>query len=210
MEIALIHNKQLILGPMPFNMRMINSELNDLELPDLVSIRSYEELPIHFSDNLTHLLPIEKVIPPYDFKYHKIEDFTWEIVLNNNIPVKVLFTYPLIERTINEIKEERKNEVSSIRKQKENKTISVNVNGTSVEVYTSREERQILSSKLSASPEPHIFKFKNTWLNITEEDLQHIIKEVDNSIQEVFNWEFNKFQEIDSCKTIDEVYKVEI
>ena len=59
MEIALIHNNSLILGPMGFNVRMINSDLDDLELEDRITTQSYTNIPIHFSDGLTHLLLIE-------------------------------------------------------------------------------------------------------------------------------------------------------
>jgi len=61
MEFALVHNNQLILGPIRFNVRMINSELEDLELRDRISPKSYLHVPIHFSDGITHLLPIERV-----------------------------------------------------------------------------------------------------------------------------------------------------
>ena len=171
MEIALINNNSLILGPMGFNVRMINSELEELEVEEQVSPKSYTDLPIHFSDNQTHLLPLERDIPQHDPKYHNVGNFTWEIIKENDIPVKVLLTYPIIDKTLEEVKENRKQEVAPYRREKENTTISVSLNGTSVEVSTSREERILLASKLSASPGPHNFKFKNTWLEITTGEL---------------------------------------
>ena len=44
MEIALIHNNSLELGPMGFNVRMINSELEDLEVEERISPQSYTDL----------------------------------------------------------------------------------------------------------------------------------------------------------------------
>ena len=73
MEIALIHNNSLILGPMGFNVRMINSELEELEVEEIVTPQSHTNLPIHFSDNLTHLLPLERNTPAYDPKYYNLE-----------------------------------------------------------------------------------------------------------------------------------------
>ena len=210
MEIALINNNSLILGPMGFNVRYINSELEDLEVEERISPQSYTDLPIHFSDNETHLVLIEKVVPENDTKYHNIGNFTWEITKENDVPVKVLLTYPIIDKTLEEVKELRKQEVSPYRREKENTTISVNLNGTSVEVSTSREERLLLASKLSAAPGPHNFKFKNTWLEITTEQLQTIVSEIDVKVQEAFDWELSKLQEIDACETIDSVYDVVI
>ena len=208
MEIALINNNSLILGPMGFNVRYINSELEDLEVEERISPQSYTDLPIHFSDNETHLVLIEKVVPENDTKYHNIGNFTWEITKENDVPVKVLLTYPIIDKTLEEVKELRKQEVSPYRREKENTTISVNLNGTSVEVSTSREERLLLASKLSAAPGPHNFKFSNTWLEITTEQLQTIVSEIDVKVQEAFDWELSKLQEIDACETIDSVYDV--
>jgi hypothetical protein len=208
MEIALIHNNSLELGPMGFNVRMINSELEDLEVEERITPQSYKDLPIHFSDNQTHLVLIEKDVPPHDAKYHNIGNFTWEIIKEDDTPVKVLLTYPIIDKTLEEVKELRKQEVSPYRREKENTTITLTINDTIIEVSTSREERLLLASKLSAAPGPHNFKFSNTWLEITTEQLQTIVSEIDVKVQEAFDWELSKLQEIDACETIESVYAV--
>lgn len=208
MEIALVNNDSLILGPMGFNVRMINSELEELEVEEQITPSSYLELPIHFSDNQTHLLLLERNIPPYNPKYEREENFTWEIIKENEVPVKVVLNYTIVPRTLEEVKVFRKQEVAPYRREKENTTITLTVSNTEVEVSTSREERLLLTSKLSASPGPHRFKFKNTWLEITSQELEFIIQEIDKVIQEAFDWEYDKLQEIDACETIDEVYDV--
>lgn len=208
MEIALINNNSLILGPIGYNVRMINSELEDLEVEEVITTQSYTNLPIHFSDGLTHLLPIEKVIPDNNPKYHNIGNFTWEIIKEKDVPTKVLFTYPIIDKTLEEVKELKKQEVAPVRRQKENTTLNLTVNSTEIQVSTSREERILLASKLSASPGPHNYKFVNTWLEITTTELQYILNQIDIKVQEAFDWELSKLQEIDACTTIDEVYEV--
>ena len=210
MEIALIHNNSLELGPMGFNVRMINSELEDLEVEERISPQSYTDLPIHFSDNLTHLLSIEKVVPSHDPKYHNVGNFSWEIIEEDGIPIKVLLTYPITDKTLEEVKELRKQEVSPYRREKENTILTLTVNETAVEVSTSRDERLLLASKLAASPGPHNFKFHNAWLEITTAELQYILNQIDIKVQEAFDWELAKLQEIDACETIDEVYDVVI
>jgi hypothetical protein len=210
MEIALIHDNSLELGPFGLNVHYINQELEELGVEERVSSKSFLNLPIHFSDGLTHLLPTERVIPENDPKYHNVGNFTWEIIRENEIPVKVVFTHPIIDKTLEEVKSIRKQEVSPVRKEKENATITLTINDTEVEVSTSREERVLLASKLSATPGPHNFKFMNTWLEITTENLQTIINEIDVKVQEAFDWELLKLQEIDACETIDEVYAVVI
>jgi hypothetical protein len=210
MEIALIHNNSLILGPIGFNVRMINSELEGFELEERITSQSYTQLPIHFSDELTHLLLIEKEIPGYDPNYYNLGNFVWEIIEENNVPIKVKLTYPLVERSVEEVKYSRKQEVTAYRKEKENKIISLTINETEIKIATSREERLILSSKLSASPGLHNYKFSNTWLEITTENLQYIITEIDKVVQSAYDWELSKLQEIDACQTLDEIYNVVI
>lgn len=208
MEFALIHDNSLILGPIGLNIRMINSELEDLELEDKVTTQSLAQLPIHFSDGFTHLLEIEKEIPENDSRYHNVGNFSWEILKENDVPTKLKLTYPIIDKTLEEVKVLRKQEVAPVRREKENINISLEINGTSIEVSTSREERLMLASKLTASQGPYNFKFNNTWLEVTSENLQFIISEIDKVVQEAFDWELTKLQEIDACTTIDEVYNV--
>jgi hypothetical protein len=208
MEIALIYDGSLNLGPIGYNYRMINSDLEDLGVEERIGPQNYAQIPIHFSDGLTHLVAIEKEMPPYDPKYHNVGNFSWEIISENDVPIKVKLTYPVVEKTLEEVKELRKREISPIRKQKENEVISLTVNDTEIETSISREERLLLASKLTSSPGTHNYKFRNTWLEITEENLQYIISQIDTKVQESYDWELSKIQEIDSCSTIDEVYNV--
>ena len=210
MEIALIHNNSLELGPMGFNVKYINADLEELEVEERISPQSYKDLPIHFSDGLTHLLPLERVVPEHNPKYQNVGNFTWEIIEEDNTPVKVRITYEIGDKTLEEVKALRRQEVSPYRKEKENTIISVNINGNSVQVSTSREERLMLASKLSAAPGPHNYKFANAWLEITTEELQYILNQIDVKVQEAFDWELAKLQEIDACETIDDVYAVVI
>jgi hypothetical protein len=210
MEIALIHNNSLILGPIGFNVRMINSELEELEVEEIVTPQSHTNLPIHFSDNLTHLLPLERNTPAYDPKYYNLGNFDWEIVTENDIPIKVVLNYPTIEKTLEEVKTLRKQEVSPYRREKENTIITLTINNTEVQVSTSRDERLLLASKLAASPGPHNYKFYNTWLEITTQELQFIVSEIDKVVQAAFDWEYAKLAEIDACASIDDVYAVVI
>lgn len=195
---------------MGFNVRMINSELEDLELEDRITSQGYQNLPIHFSDGLTHLLSLEKEVPEYDPKYYNLGNFTWEIIEENQIPTKVKLTYSLIEKTLDEVKQQRKSEIAPIRRQKENTIISLTVNGVEIQISTAREERVLISSRLILPEESFNYKFKNTWLEITLNDLQYVLNEINKVVQNAFDWEYQKLQEIDACETIDDVYNVKI
>lgn len=205
---ALIHNSELLLGPIQFNSRLINASLEDEEIDYQVQPRQYQEVPIHIDEN-THLLPAIQETPSHDGRTHSVGNFTWEINYENQIPVSVTFTYPVIEKTLEQVKAERKTEVTPVRREKEETIIDISVNGTTVKVSTSREQRLAFVSKLVSSPGPHNFKFENgVWLEVDNTVLQDIVTQIDAKVQEAFDWELAKLQEIDACTTVKEVLAV--
>lgn len=215
MEIALINKNSLILGPMGFNIRMINYELEQLDLNDQVTIDSYKNIPIKFSDEETYLLPLEKYIPDHNPLYHNIGNFTWEIIKENDVPIKVLITYPITNKTLDEVKYLHKQKVKPERQRRENQIVTLTINNTQVEVSTDREERAHFVNKLiSCSNIPnstHNYKFRNDiWVVIGSVEIQSILEQIDNVVQQAFDWELSKLEEIDACETIDEVYSVVI
>ena len=205
---ALIHNSQLILGPIQYNYRMINGELEELEIDARVTPRDYENIPIRF-DDFTFLVPVVQTIPEHDTRFQSVGNFTWEIIQENDIPVRVEMTYPISNKTLEQIKEEYKKQLPDIRRQKETQIIDVTINDTIVQVSTAREERVSFVSKLVSSPGPHNFKFENNvWLQITTTELEYVISQIDAKVQEAFDWEYTKVQEIDACETGEDVYNV--
>lgn len=205
---AFIHDSQLIWGPIGFNYRLFNSELEELELVNRVLPKDYENVPIYF-DEKTCLLPAVQNIPQHDERFQESGNFEWEIIKENNIPVRVEFRYPIIDKSLEKIKYEYKQQVAPIRKEKENVFIDIDLNGTIVNISTRIEERLSLVSKLMASPGPHQFKFNNdVWKEITTTELEYIISQIDTKVQEAFDWEYAKIQEIDACTTGEEVYNV--
>jgi hypothetical protein len=207
---ALIHDEQLILGPIKYNYVMINYELEELEINARLNSNSYIHIPIQF-DEKTFLLPAREVYPDYDGRTQKLSSSVWTIEKREEIPAEVVFTYSSVDKDLDEIKSEIKMLVAPERWNRENTTITLTIQGVDISVSTSRENRLSLATKLLSSSSSHNFKFgENLWLEITQSDLQQIIQSIDNKVQEAFDWELAKLQEIDSCTTINDVLNVEI
>jgi len=205
---ALIHDNQLILGPIKYNYRLINSELENLEVEAKVFARSYNDVPIHFDDK-TSLVPAIQIIGPCDSRYQSIGNFTWEIIRENEVPTKVEMTYEVNDKSLDQIKSEHKSIVPQIRWEKENTIIEVTLGDNTVKVSTNRENRLAYITKLISSEGPYNFKFdNNNWVEVTSTELQYIISQIDAKVQEAFDWELTKLQEIDACSTGEEVYNV--
>lgn len=204
---ALVDGSMVLLGPIKFNYRLINSVLEeDLELGYRVTSNDEVKVPIIFDENVKLLPARNEYSPFYDPKYH--EHSGPEVLVREK---EVVFVYGIREKSLEQVKDEHKLKISPIRKEKENATIKLNIKNLNIEVSTSRENRIALTSKAMGGDGPYNFKFsRDTWIEITKEDIQFILTEIDKKVQEVFDWELEKIKEIDSCETIDEVYNVVI
>jgi len=207
---AFIHDSQLILGPIGFNYKMFNSELEELGMYQRVLPKDYDKVPIYF-DEKTCLIPAIQNIPDYNERFQREGNFEWNIIKENDIPIRVEMNYSIHDKTLDEIKHEYKEKLLPIRKLKENSSIDIELNGKIINVSTDINERLSLVSKLISSPGPHNFKFNNgIWMNISTTELEYIISQIDAKVQEAFDWEYSKVQEIDLCNTGEEVYNIDI
>lgn len=204
---ALINGQELLLGPIGFNVRMINSELEELELPERfrVSSSDYQNIPLSIT-NEVKILPARNQQPEFDPKYEYLYGPVHEIKED-----EVVFNYWKADRTLEDIKAVYKLRVKPERQLRENTSINVTVNSTEVEVSTDRENRLALTSKVVSGDGPFNFKFANgVWVEVSKVDLQTIISAIDAKVQEAYDWELAKLQEIDACETKEAVYEVEI
>lgn len=204
---ALVNGQELLLGPIGFNVRMINSELEDLELPERfrVSSSDYQNVPLSITSDVK-ILPARNQSPPFDPKYEYLYGPVHEIKED-----EVVFNYWKADRSLEDIKAVYKLQVKPERQRRENTSINVTVNNTEVNVSTDRENRLALTSKVVSGEGPFNFKFDNgVWAEVSKVDLQTIISAIDAKVQETYDWELAKLQEIDACETKEAVYEVEI
>jgi hypothetical protein len=203
---ALVNGQELLLGPIAFNYRMINSVLEEeLELDYRVTSQDYKNVPIIIAEDI-RIIPARNDIPEFDPRFQGVSQ-TSRTITND----EVVFTYTVSDKTLEQIKGEYKVGVKPERQRRENTSIEVTINNSTITVSTDRENRLALIAKYVAGPGPHNFKFDNgTWLEITTEDLQTIIQAVDVKVQEAYDWELAKLQEIDACETKEAIYAVEI
>jgi hypothetical protein len=203
---ALINGQELLLGPVAFNYRMINSVLEeDLEVEFRVTPQDYLNVPIVFTEDIK-ILPARNDIPAYDPRFQSVSQTSHTISAT-----EVVFNYGVSDKSLEQIKTERKAEVAPERWNKENTTVSVTLYGNTITVSTSRENRLAIVSKVVSGDGPYNFKFNDrVWEEIPKTDLQTILTEIDNVVQAAFGWELAKLAEIDACVDGAEVYAVVI
>jgi hypothetical protein len=203
---ALINGQELLLGPIAFNYRMINSVLEEeLEVDFRVTSQDYQSVPLSFTEDIK-ILPARNEIPEHDPRFQTISQTSHEIT-----DTEVVFSYGVADKSLEQIKEEYKAAVAPERWNKENTTVTVTINDKEITVSTSRDNRLSLVSKLLSGDGPYNFKFNDgVWVEISKTDLQTILTEIDTVVQAAFDWELAKLAEIDACENGEAVYAVVI
>ena len=203
---ALINGQELLLGPVAFNYRMINSVLEEeLEVEFRVTSQDYQNVPITFTEDIK-ILPARNDIPEYDTRFQSVSQTNHEIT-----DTEVVFVYTVADKPLEQIKGEYKAAVAPERWNKENTTVTVTINDNEITVSTSRDNRLSIVSKLLSGDGPYNFKFNDgVWEEISKTDLQTILTEIDTVVQAAFDWELAKLAEIDACEDGEAVYAVVI
>jgi hypothetical protein len=202
---ALVNGNQLILGPIEFNYRLINSALEeDLELDYRIAPSDYLNVPILITQDIK-LLKAEKQIPSFNNNAE-------EIFLSNYIIVddKVIFEYEKRNKDFEVVKNYYKNIISSERWKRENLgKIEITINEINLNVSTDRETRISLVTKLTSGEGPYNFKFGSNWVEITSQDIKNIISKIDEKVQIDFDWEHSIIKQIDSCSSIFDIESID-
>lgn len=203
---ALINGQELLLGPIAFNYRMINSVLEEeLEVDFRLNSNDYQSVPISFTEDIK-ILPARNEIPEYDSRFQSISQTSHTIT-----DTEVVFVYTVTDKSLEQIKEEYKAGVAPERWNKENTTVTIAINGKEITVSTSRDNRLSLVSKVVSDGGVHNYKFNDgEWVEILKTDLVIILNAIDNVVQAAFDWEFAKLAEIDACESGEAVYAVVI
>ena len=203
---ALINGQELLLGPISFNYRMINSVLEeDLEVDFRVTSQDYQSVPITFTEDIK-ILPARDDIPEHDPRFQTVSQTSHTIT-----DTEVVFVYTVADKPLEQIKEEYKAVVAPERWNKENTTVTVTINNNEITISTSRDNRLSIVSKLLSGDGPYNFKFNDgVWEEISKTDLQTILTEIDTVVQAAFDWELAKLAEIDACENGEAVYAVVI
>lgn len=203
---TLINGQELLLGPVAFNYRMINSVLEEeLEVDFRVTSQDYLNVPLSFTEDIK-ILPSRNEIPEYDPRFQSVSQTSHTIT-----DTEVVFTHTISDKPLEQIKAEYKAGVAPERWSKENTTVAVTINDKEITISTSRDNRLSIVSKLLSGDGPYNFKFDTgAWEEISKTDLQTILTEIDTVVQAAFDWELAKLAEIDACENGEAVYAVVI
>lgn len=200
MDYLIVENRQTVhLGPMPWRQRMFQEELNDLEVEFTVPATPQNYIKIN--DNF-EIFPVSLEQPPYLYEFESLSGPTWEYTENTANGTYTVYTLevPQIKNTLISI-------TASQRYDKENSGTTTNIQNQTVTIDTSREGRAIFVQAYSIMQDGTTidWKFPETWLTLTKDELKLVVDTGAGYVQTQFNWEKTVTDLINNATTVEEL-----
>jgi hypothetical protein len=201
----LIHNNNLILGPVPYSKRRFTEELEELEIThDPLPSSLIEPLII---DTETKILPFkDTTTPEHNHTFEQLIGPTFTI----NTDDTVSFIYTKQDKPLHEIKALLKSTIASNRWKYETQGITINIQNNVVFIPTAKGDRDIFLQSFQLGLDNVNWKFNDIWLVLKNTDLQSIVTNALAHVQSCFDWEAGKVTEIDSCLDITGLKLIEL
>ena len=210
---AIVHKNNVMITSEKWYIGRLNSELQDLEINKTIYPSDEQNVPITI-DQDTKILHYHETYPPINPTIECYDGPTYDI--QENQVIANYYTRPL---DLNIAKGNLKEQITRLRYAKETTTIQIpipiiNDNGElleTVSISTSRETRSQLTAKLVTTGNDFIkWKFSEGWALVNHLDLELMILYIDQHVQSVYDWEFNKHAEVDNCYSLDDLVAIEI
>ena len=202
----LVENREIVhLGPMEWRPRFIQSELNDLEI--YFTIGQTEAGYININ-GVFELIPIvADITPAYDPLWHTLAGPFYTYDEQSDGTIGATMTHTVTDNTLDGILPYLKQQVATERYRRENAGTTAVVQGQTVTIDTSRDNRNTLVQAflLMSDTDTVNWKFPEGFLNLTYTDVETVVKTGALYVQDQFNWEVAKNVELDACTNLDDL-----
>lgn len=204
---ALIHNNRIEVGPRQWLWSAFKSYLDSEGLDASALPRQSPTAPVITAQ--WKILPV--VDPPTPDHVYPYEQLAGPFLTING-DVNVTGTWTVVPVPIHITKDHLKGIVTGNRYTVEVQGFKMTIQGQQVTIDTERGSRDIFfQTYLSmADGDTITWKFPETWLELTKAELGQIVFAGKAHIQNAFDWEKQKWAEIDACTTRAEFEAVEL
>lgn len=201
MEYVVLHQGRVIWGPREWNPLSIEAAIEYVNKQD-VMIGVEPITGVFEQDQNFTILRVETInTPQYDPLFEALEGPHYHHDVPNGI---TNITWSVVPDHLPYILGRIKQQVEAKRYQRETEGVDININDTVYKFPTDREQRNRLIIQ-SVSGEPVCWKISGTWIDLTADQIQGVVKQINQHVQKWFNWERTKVELIESCSTIDQV-----
>lgn len=199
---VIVYNKSVIMGPMRWNrFRFQNELLETCEVEMTLLDRNDNLEPLIISKDI-QILPVQGTPnPDYNPKIEFLNGPFWEFTESAAIS-----SYRVEPLAVDAVKNMLKAEAAAERWRKEITDVEVTIAGTAYKFPTDRDTRYVLQNALLSSTNAFNWKLStNTWVTLTNVEIQAVLDAITAHVQGCFDWEFAKIGEIDNAETLAEL-----
>lgn len=211
---VLVHNGEVIYGPVHWHSDLINPYLENLGvtqlLPETIVARQRFLLPINEPLIITENIKIYKVNllneQPEDSIFTNNGNIIWDF--STGIAEG---TYVVVDKNINEIKDTIYRSVFELKLYKEEQGLNITVNNTPVNVHTGIVTFLSLYEKsiMLQDGESCWIRFNhNVWLELNKNEIINIMNEVGQYRKATDVWEHNLSLQITNATTVNELQQI--
>lgn len=170
----------------------------DMELPEFITE------PLIINEQL-RIVPVNITPLSYNDKIQRLAGPFYEIKES-----EVIGTYKIGEKSVEEVQHFLLDKCANSRWVKETQGTVVRIQDTDITIPTNRDERNVFLQTFQCMTDVVNWKFGDTWMTLTKEDMQLIITSIFKHVQQVFEWEQTKASEILKAQTLDELDGIDI
>ena len=211
---VLVHNNQVVHGPVHWHSFVMNEQLVALGLPaslpeDIIVFRkgiAPIDQPLVINDSTKfYKVGLLNEQPPGNIFYDN-GHIDWDFSSG-----KAIGTYNSIPKDLTEAKETVKDVLNNIRSEKEQFPITMNVQNTSINVPIDPMFRLNLMNRLYSLGDSSTCKVQflgNVWLVVTKAELEQIHSTIEAHVQSGYDWQYDKMLLVDQAQTMAELEQI--
>jgi hypothetical protein len=200
---VLVSDNFVLNGPRPWSFRSFDRTLReDLNINYPLPSNKTDGEPIFINETVKILPATFEENPQYNPKIEYLHGPFWD--LTGNVAIG---SYIVEYNHIDSVKNTFKSIVTANRYNKEVSGITCTVQNTLVNVSTSRETRGNYVQRYLTMGDNDVidWKFDTFWMSLTKNDMATIVRSIESHVQQQFDWEANKYIEIDLASTHQEL-----
>jgi hypothetical protein len=203
MQYVVTYHNQVMLGPIQWDPSYISKIIQiDLELDEkpLILPSDYSKVPFDVVEYV-RIRHAEEVKPAHNVKTQKLVGPIWTFDDSKGIA-----NYTVQDKNIDELKIYIKESLADTRWRREVSGFDYQVGEDTIHVSTSRDTRGVFAEKLLASQTGSVqWKEGERWITLLHNDLVNIVNQINQHIQDSFDWELEKLRESNSFSTANEL-----
>lgn len=205
MNYLLVQNKQtVLLGPIVWKPRFIQSELDDLEVSFIVP--PTEQGYIKINDDLEIIPIVEAQDPGHDPLYEELAGPFYNYTNNT-----AAMYYTKYDRKLDDVKGNYKQLAAAARYTRETSGTSATVGDNTIALATDVASRANYLNLLNTVGEGTInYKTNGVFITLNATDLQALVDAVNVHVQDAFNWEKGILDQIDAAASIEELKAINL